>query len=81
MSHGNWYAHPRATRTGVSKSPRIAVLLSRVRVEEKLLIQAFSRRGVDVQVIDDRDVIFDVSEEMVFQHDVLRHGRRLSPTE
>jgi [lysine-biosynthesis-protein LysW]--L-2-aminoadipate ligase len=43
-------------------SPRIAVLLSRVRVEEKLLLQAFEARGIAVDVRDDQEVIFDLSE-------------------
>lgn len=39
---------------------KIALLLSRVRVEEKLLIQALEKRGLDVDVIDDREVVFDL---------------------
>jgi [lysine-biosynthesis-protein LysW]--L-2-aminoadipate ligase len=34
-------------------SPRIGMLCSRIRVEEKLLLQAFRDRGVDVERIDD----------------------------
>jgi [lysine-biosynthesis-protein LysW]--L-2-aminoadipate ligase len=45
---------------GGIKSPHIAILLSRVRVEEKLLLQAFETRGVPVEVHDDRDIIFDL---------------------
>jgi [lysine-biosynthesis-protein LysW]--L-2-aminoadipate ligase len=44
------------------RSLRIAVLLSRVRVEEKLLLQAFEARGIAVDVRDDQEVIFDLSE-------------------
>ncbi len=40
--------------------PKIAMLLSRVRVEEKLLMQAFAARNVPVDVVDDRKVIFDL---------------------
>jgi [lysine-biosynthesis-protein LysW]--L-2-aminoadipate ligase len=42
--------------------PRIAVLLSRVRVEEKLLLQAFEARGIDVDVIDVREIVLDMHE-------------------
>jgi [lysine-biosynthesis-protein LysW]--L-2-aminoadipate ligase len=44
----------------VSTTPRIAVLLSRVRVEEKLLLQAFEARGITVDVRDDQEVVFDL---------------------
>jgi [lysine-biosynthesis-protein LysW]--L-2-aminoadipate ligase len=40
--------------------PKIAMLLSRVRAEEKLLMEAFAERKVDVDFIDDRKVIFDL---------------------
>jgi [lysine-biosynthesis-protein LysW]--L-2-aminoadipate ligase len=40
--------------------PKIAMLLSRVRVEEKLLIQAFAERDVPIEMIDDRKIIFDL---------------------
>jgi [lysine-biosynthesis-protein LysW]--L-2-aminoadipate ligase len=39
---------------------KIAILLSRVRVEEKLLMQAFAARRLAVEVIDDRVVVFDL---------------------
>lgn len=41
-------------------TPRIALLLSRVRVEEKLLLQAFEARSVAVDVIQDREVVLDL---------------------
>jgi [lysine-biosynthesis-protein LysW]--L-2-aminoadipate ligase len=41
-------------------APYIAILLSRVRVEEKLLLQAFAARGLEVEVRDDNEVIFDL---------------------
>ena len=37
----------------------IGMLLSRVRVEEKLLLQAFQDRGVPVVALDDRETVFD----------------------
>lgn len=42
------------------KTPRIAMLLSRVRMEEKLLLQAFAARGVTIDVRDDREIVFDL---------------------
>jgi [lysine-biosynthesis-protein LysW]--L-2-aminoadipate ligase len=42
---------------------KIALLLSRVRVEEKLLIEAFKNRGQDVDIIDDRKIILDLHEQ------------------
>jgi [lysine-biosynthesis-protein LysW]--L-2-aminoadipate ligase len=44
----------------MKKPPRIAVLLSRVRVEEKMLLAAFEERGVPVEVRDDREIVFDL---------------------
>lgn len=41
---------------------KIAILLSRVRVEEKLLLQAFAERDLPVDIIDDREVIFDLQQ-------------------
>jgi [lysine-biosynthesis-protein LysW]--L-2-aminoadipate ligase len=40
---------------------RVALLCSRVRVEEKLLREALVRRGADVERVDDRQVVFDLS--------------------
>lgn len=42
------------------KSPRIALVMSRIRVEEKLLLQAFEARGVVADVRIDREIIFDL---------------------
>jgi [lysine-biosynthesis-protein LysW]--L-2-aminoadipate ligase len=50
---------------------KIAILLSRVRVEEKLLLQAFEKRGLPVDVIDDREVIFDLHQNTWGQYDVV----------
>jgi len=41
--------------------PRVGVLLSRVRVEEKLLLAELERRDVTVDVIDDRALSFDLA--------------------
>jgi [lysine-biosynthesis-protein LysW]--L-2-aminoadipate ligase len=45
----------------VRSGARIAVLLDRVRVEEKLLLQAFEARRVPVDVRDGREVVFDLA--------------------
>ncbi len=50
---------------------KIAILLSRVRVEEKLLLQAFEQRGLAVKVIDDREVIFDLHHNNCSHYDVV----------
>lgn len=43
---------------------RIGVLLSRARVEEKLLLQEIERRGLDLEVIDDGELVFDLGVEL-----------------
>ena len=61
----------------------IAILLSRVRVEEKLLISAFNDRNIEVTIIDDRNVVFDLHhQENWTQYDVviercINHSRAL----
>ena len=42
----------------------IAVLLDRVRVEEKLLLQAFGARRIPVDVRDDREAVFDLTAHL-----------------
>jgi [lysine-biosynthesis-protein LysW]--L-2-aminoadipate ligase len=59
----------------------VGLLMSRVRVEEKLLLEEFSQRGVEVTRIDDRDVIFEMGKNE-FQFDVvleraINHSRAL----
>lgn len=41
---------------------RLAILTSRVRVEEKLLIEALQRRGVEFEIIDDGKLLFDLAQ-------------------
>ncbi len=41
---------------------KIAVLLSRVRAEEKLLLKAFEKQGQEVDIIDDRKIVFDLHQ-------------------
>jgi len=52
-------------------TPKVGLLLSRIRVEEKLLIQALNRRGVDYDTIDDRRVIFDIQNNGWNNYDVI----------
>lgn len=40
---------------------RVGILYSRVRVEEKLLFEAFEKRGVGIDLLDDRDLVFDIT--------------------
>jgi [lysine-biosynthesis-protein LysW]--L-2-aminoadipate ligase len=40
---------------------RVGILYSRVRVEEKLLFEAFEKRGVGIDLLDDRDLVFDIA--------------------
>lgn len=51
--------------------PKVGILLSRVRTEEKLLIQELERRGVDYDLIDDRKVVFDIQQNGWRQYDVI----------
>ncbi|MEX1020794.1 MAG: lysine biosynthesis protein LysX [Litorilinea sp.] len=39
----------------------VGILYSRVRIEEKLLFEAFSRRGIDFDLLDDRNLIFELT--------------------
>jgi [lysine-biosynthesis-protein LysW]--L-2-aminoadipate ligase len=41
---------------------RVGVLMSRVRVEEKLLLEELERRGVEIVRIDDRELILDLDQ-------------------
>lgn len=52
-------------------TPKVGLLLSRIRVEEKLLIQALTRRGVDYDTIDDRRAIFDIQDNGWDHYDVI----------
>ncbi len=47
--------------TALHSRPRVGVLLSRVRVEEKLLLAELARRDVAVDVVDDRALVFDLA--------------------
>jgi len=40
---------------------RIAILASRVRVEEKLLVAALQQRGIEFEIIDDGSLLLDLA--------------------
>jgi [lysine-biosynthesis-protein LysW]--L-2-aminoadipate ligase len=52
-------------------SPKVGILLSRVRTEEKLLIQELEKQGVDYAIIDDREIIFDIERNGWQMYDVI----------
>ncbi len=66
---------------------KIGVLLSRVRVEEKLLFKAFEQRGIEVDLLDDRKLVFDIHDsEAMRSYDVIlerciNHSRALHALE
>ncbi len=62
--------------------PRVGVLLSRVRVEEKLLLAELESRGVETKVIDDRELVLAVEHRPELGVDVIlerciQHGTAL----
>jgi hypothetical protein len=46
----------------------IGILLSRVRVEEKWLLQALERRGVAYERIDDGQAVFSLTQPQPWQN-------------
>lgn len=61
---------------------RVGLLISRVRVEEKLLIKELERRGVAYDLIDDRKLVLDLSRPSLTEYDVvvercINHSRAL----
>ena len=51
---------------------RIGFLFSRIRVEEKLLVESFEKRGVTVDMLDVREMVFDIHQPQQFsQYDVV----------
>ena len=62
--------------------PRVGILLSRIRVEEKLLLDAFRKRGIATDVFDDRRLIFELGGPEALPVDVvlercINHSRAL----
>jgi len=63
-------------------NPTVGVLLSRVRVEEKLLLQELSSRGVNTKTIDDRELVLATESKPELGVDVvlercIQHGTAL----
>ena len=63
-------------------NPTVGVLLSRVRVEEKLLLEELERRGVATKVIDDRELVLALEKKPELGVDVvlercIQHSRAL----
>ncbi|HEV8228964.1 MAG TPA: lysine biosynthesis protein LysX, partial [Candidatus Limnocylindria bacterium] len=63
-------------------NPSVGVLLSRVRVEEKLLLEALEARHVPTTVIDDREIVFALEQKPELGVDVvlercIQHSRAL----
>src|SRR5438876_110518 len=60
---------------------RIGVLCSRIRAEEKLLFESFARRGLTIEKINDRELVFDLAAEParfdVVLERCLHHSRAL----
>lgn len=46
----------------MNKHPKIGVLYSRVRVEEKWIFAVLEQRGIDYDRLDDRKITFDLSD-------------------
>jgi len=66
---------------------RVGMLMSRVRVEEKLLVQAFKAHGIEPTLIDDRKLILELHDSSpMADYDVviercINHSRALSTLE
>ena len=63
-------------------NPTVGVLLSRVRVEEKLLLEELERRGIATTVIDDRELVLSLEKKPELGVDVvlercIQHSRAL----
>src|SRR6266566_2408796 len=73
-------SRPRKRKTGAS-DVRIGVLCSRIRAEEKLLFEAFTRRRLTIEKIDDRQLVFDLAAQPsrfdVVLERCLHHSRAL----
>jgi [lysine-biosynthesis-protein LysW]--L-2-aminoadipate ligase len=63
-------------------NPTVGVLLSRVRVEEKLLLEELERRGIATKIIDDRELVLPLERKPELGVDVvlercIQHSRAL----
>jgi len=62
---------------------RIGILHSRIRLEEKLLLEELDRRRIDYELIDDRQAVFDLPDGDWRRYDVIlerciSHSRALA---
>jgi len=57
----HWLWRLRLKKIGVSDLISLAILTSRIRVEEKLLIEALRRRTITFDIIDDGELLLDLS--------------------
>ena len=57
--------------TGEDRPPTVGILMSRVRVEEKLLLAELDRRGIRVLRFDDRAFTLDLTAPIMTQCDVV----------
>src|SRR6266566_4426028 len=69
-------SRPRKRKTGAS-DVRIGVLCSRIRAEEKLLFEAFTRRRLTIEKVDDRQLVFDVVLERCLHHSRALYALRI----
>ncbi|HLO40057.1 MAG TPA: hypothetical protein VK176_03475, partial [Phycisphaerales bacterium] len=60
---------------------RIGVLVSRIRVEEKLLIDRLTARGIDHELIDAREAVFDIHDAAPWRRFDAILERSISQTE
>ena len=61
---------------------KVGILYSRVRVEEKLIFEALRQRGIDYELIDDRELVLDMHHNGFNRYDVvlercINHSRAL----
>jgi [lysine-biosynthesis-protein LysW]--L-2-aminoadipate ligase len=54
------------------------MLYSRIRLDEKMIIDAAKKRGLDLELIDDRELIFDVHDPRVFPDGKVQPGGSLA---
>src|SRR5258708_38407831 len=60
-SRPQWLLRRRLKKIGESKTRRLAILTSRIRVEEKLLVDALRQRAIAYDIIDDEDLLLNLA--------------------
>src|SRR4029453_310539 len=56
-----WRSRRRSRKTGANRMPRLGIVTSRIRVEEKLLFEEARRRALEYDVIDDGALVLDLA--------------------